>query len=422
LYSVKMSYSANSSVMKFILLGALLLLIGVSSVYSHSYVTSPTSRSNQKQSESGCRGPACLGPCDVPLANMQTTPTDIQRGAMITVQWPRNNHAGGFIRFAWALTANSDSATAFDSNVQEIHCHEIGGCAPEDPSDPNGGDNGTANGSLYPCQVNISVPLSLTDASWTLQWAWFGGAFALGDYYSCVDYVITGGPTGSAKTPLFYGGDYSYPGQPVCKFFNTDRLGECVDEPCSNPGPIYPSEQQESGPAFGIAIAGETSSSSPPTATSTTSAVSTPTTASVPTPTTARVPTPTTARVPTPTTGATPSSLTTGHKEDGKVTTGHKESGKLTTGSAPTPTPLTTGSVPTPTPLTSGSVPTPSPTPTPPTVTTGGDSDAAGCTAGNMKCVTSETWCMCDFDTWQAIESCPFGTTCHPTGAVISCY
>jgi len=236
-------------------LALLLLSLCISFVIGHSYVTSPTSRSNQKQSNSGCRGPNCLGPCDVPLNQARTPAVTIARGGSINVQWPRNNHAGGFIRFAWAQTSGSDSHTNFDNNVQEIHCHEIGGCKPDDASNPNGGDSGPADGSSRACQTTIKVPLHLADGTWTLQWAWFGGAFALGDYYSCIDYKIQGGPSAPKSDALFYGGDFSYPGQNKCKFFNTDRLHACVNEPCDKP--VYTMYQEQSGPAFGIISAGQ---------------------------------------------------------------------------------------------------------------------------------------------------------------------
>jgi len=265
----------------------------------HSYLTSPISRSDQTQSNSGCRGPACLGPCDIPLSQATRAPIIIQRGATINPQWPRNNHAGGFIRFAWAQTSQSDTASAFDNGVNTVYCHEIGGCKPDDPTDPNGGDSGPADGSVNPCQTTITVPSYLTDGLWTLQWAWFGGAFELGDYYSCVDYSISGGPTGTQQAAVYHGGDYSNPGQNVCKFFNTDRLHQCVDEPCSNP--VYPLGTQETGPAFGIAIASSgssTSSSSSSTSTST----------------------------------STSGKATTGHGTTAKGTTGHGTTGLGTTG------------------------------------------------------------------------------------------
>jgi len=230
-------------------------------------MTSPTSRSNQKATQSGCRGPACLGPCDVTFAQSRTPAVTIARGASINVQWPRNNHAGGFIRLAWAQTSGSDVHANFDAGVQTIVCHEVGGCKPDSPSNPNGGDSGPGDGSSRACTTTITVPLHLADGTWTLQWAWFGGAFALGDYYSCTDYKISGGPTGSKVNAVFVGGDYTYPGQNKCKFFNTDRLHQCVNEPCNNP--LYPNSAEQSGPAYmGIVQSSTTTSSSTSTSSS----------------------------------------------------------------------------------------------------------------------------------------------------------
>jgi len=278
-----------------------IVLLGlVCGVLSHSYITSPTSRSNQKQSNTGCRGSACLGPCDVPLARKTRDAIVTSRGSKITIQWPRNNHAGGFIRFAWAPTDQSDTHSVFDNNVHQINCHEVGGCSPDSASDPNGGDSGPTDGSSRACTSVLTVPPHLADGAWTLQWAWFGGAFSLGDYYSCVDYKISGGASGS-YTPVFVGGDYSYPGQQKCKFFNTNKLHVCVNEPCN--APIFNGEQ--SGPPAYVQIGG----SAPTPAATTGAKAPTPaatTGAKVPTPaatTGAKEPTPaatTGAKVPTP--------------------------------------------------------------------------------------------------------------------------
>jgi len=278
---------------------ALMVVLCASFVIGHSYVTKPTSRTNQKQTTTGCRGPDCLGPCDTTVAKAKTKATTISRGASVNVQWPRNNHAGGFIRFAWTQTSGSDVHANFDNGVQEIHCHEIGGCKPDNANDPNGGDSGPADGSVNPCQTTINVPLYLTDGTWTLQWAWFGGAFALGDYYSCVDYVISGGPTGAQLAPVFYGGDYSYPGQNKCKFFNTDRLHQCVNEPCNHP--LFTLNKEQSGPAYLV-------NSSPAPATT---AKKIPATTGAKTPATTGAKTPATTGAKTPATTAGAKSLTT---------------------------------------------------------------------------------------------------------------
>jgi len=200
----------------------------------HNYITKPISRGNQAQSQTACRfggegNPTCAGPCDRKISQMTIPPIPIQRGDIISVGWVRHFHPGGFIRFAWAPTPNSDSHAAFDNGINRFMCKEFGGCAPSDPGQIESTDNGV------PCGLNtLSVPLHLTNGAWTLQWAYFGGFFNAGDYYSCVDYTITGGPTGVAPTVQFYGGDYTYPGQQMCKYYSTNALHVCTQEPCLN--------------------------------------------------------------------------------------------------------------------------------------------------------------------------------------------
>jgi len=360
---------------KLLLFGIILGFLAIGA-YGHSYLTNPTSRSNQKQSSTGCRGPGCLGPCDVANGKGKTKAVTIARGASINLQWPRNNHAGGFIRVAWTQTANSDSAASFDAGVQEIFCHERGGCRPDDASNPNGGDSNPADGSVNPCQMTITVPLHLTDGTWTLQWAWFGGAFELGDYYSCVDYIVSGGATGTKQSPVYIGGDYTYPGQNKCKFFNTDRLHQCVNEPCSNP--LYTLSKEQSGPAFGVAAAGSSITTSKPA-----------------------------------TTGAKP--VTTGVKPvpAPSVTTGRLAS-PVTTGNAAPQVSSTSGTVP----VSSTGLPE----------TSGGRTICSASTFGYQECVTSNTYHTCltgrDGPLWSDVQSCQVGLTCHPSATAnnIYCY
>lgn len=233
------------------------LLIGV--VFGHSYVTDPITRGNQKQTNFGCRGPQCLGPCDKTAAQITLVPLNAARGQTLTVRWPRNNHPGGFVRFAWALTAQSDNHQAFDSNVQKITCHERGLCRPGDINNPNGGDSGPSDGSSLACNATVTIPPHLTDGKWTLQWLWFGGGFALSDYFSCIDFQIAGGVSGAAPTPVFEGGDFANPGLPACKYFNTDKPHVCVNEPCQNP----PLPGQRSGAAAAVQVGPPTPAPAP---------------------------------------------------------------------------------------------------------------------------------------------------------------
>jgi len=346
----------------------------ISNALGHSYLTKPISRTDQTQSNAGCRGPACTGPCDTPLADATRTPILISRGAEISAQWPRNNHAGGFIRFSWAPTSQSDSMTAFDNNVQQINCHEIGGCYPDDPTTPNGGDSGPSDGSSRACTSNFTVPLSLTNGLWTLQWAWFGGAFALGDYFSCVDYQISGGPTGASVSPIYVGGDYTYPGQQKCKFFNTNAIHKCVDEPCSNP--IYPGSTEEAGAP--ISLNGVEGGATPITSGQ---AVATPITSGhVATPiTSGRIVTPITSgqAVATPITSgqavATP--ITSGHVA-ASTTSKHSNSGN-------SPSSLTTGIA------------------------------SSTCVGGSTKCSNSTSYQTCLNGAWVAAQSCGNGLVCQ---------
>jgi len=205
----------------------------VSTCLSHNWLDTPVSRSNQQSTQTGCRvggegNPNCPGPCDKTLSQTTRAPISIQRGASITVKWNRHTHAGGFIRFAWSPKANSDSHSSFDAGVDRYVCKEVGGCGPSDPNDSGGS---STNGLL--CTTTITVPLWLSNGDWTMQWAYFGGYYQAGDYYACVDYTITGGQTGSQTAAFFSGGDFTYPNQNVCKFYNTNQLHVCVIEPCT---------------------------------------------------------------------------------------------------------------------------------------------------------------------------------------------
>jgi len=227
-----------------------LLLVGV--IDSHNWLSWPVSRVNQRQTETGCRlggegNPTCAGPCDKTVAQMSIAPVTAQRGQTLQINWNRHTHPWGFVRFAWSPTSQSDNPSSFDSRVDRIVCKEIGGCGPSDPSDPSGGTNG------IDCATTITVPEYLTDGAWTLQWAYFGGWYNAGDYYACVDYTISGGPSSSSQpSPFYVGGDYTYPNQDVCLFYSTNALHVCVVEPCTTG--TFPAGDQH-GPAAGFSSA-----------------------------------------------------------------------------------------------------------------------------------------------------------------------
>lgn len=228
---------------------AIVILSFTNEIYSHNWLVSPVSRSNQAQTQTGCRvggegNPNCPGPCDRSLSQTTRAAINVKRGDTIPVKWNRHQHPGGFVRLAWSPTSNSDSHSSFDTYVDKIVCKEIGGCGPTKSSDPSGQSNG------IDCGLTYTIPSWLSDGKWTLQWAYFGGFYNAGDYYACADYVVSGGTSLVSQNPaVFQGGDYTYPNQNVCLFYSTNKLHVCKVEPCTTGS--FPAGAQK-GAAAGI--------------------------------------------------------------------------------------------------------------------------------------------------------------------------
>jgi len=359
----------------FCLIFTFFVSLTISVVNGHNWLVNPVSRANQRDTQTGCRyggegNPTCAGPCDRTLSQTTRAPISVQRGQTLDIQWNRHNHPGGFIRFAWSPTSQSDSHASFDSYVDHFVCKDSGGCGPTDPSNPTGTPNGLN------CAASITVPLWLTNGAWTLQWAYFGGWYNAGDYYACVDYTITGGPTATRGSPYFTGGDATYPNQQKCLFYSTNALHVCTVEPCLNG--TFPAGAQSGAPLMANAP--------------------------VPTPPTPIPSPPTPTPVPTPTPPATPA--TTRAATTRKVTTSPLTSGRVASASttgAQTPTP-----VPTPTPL--PPAPTPTPAPIPPS--------SSPCSLGQQRCSGTNTFQTCSWATqtvtgWSPNQVCPTGLQCH---------
>jgi len=182
----------------------------------------------------------CTGPCEVDYTPFQANYT-VARGGNLTLEWPRNSHAGGFIRISWIPRGSGVAEThaMFDENVFEYGCFETTCWADQDANGTGGNPGGLGSddngpdGLINPCTFQTKVPLHLEDGSYTMQWAWYGGGGGFnGDYYSCVNFMVSGGAAvGPQLTAKFIGGDVSSPDQ--CKFWTTDRLHYCTSEPCS---------------------------------------------------------------------------------------------------------------------------------------------------------------------------------------------
>ena len=210
-------------------------------VCGHSRMTTPPSRTRltcrrdaPSQTNSAGALQDCPGPCD--STTVMSSRQVVQRGQEILVAWPRNQHPGGFVRLAWAPTSESGKHSAFNGGVQKFACYEVGPkCHSSDPNDPLAIDNDGEESNA--CYTKTVVPAHFDDGEYTLQWAYFGSSFRLGDYHSCTDMVVSGGikTRAAPPAPIFEGGDAGNPRASKCSFFNTDRLGVCVLEPCDDP-------------------------------------------------------------------------------------------------------------------------------------------------------------------------------------------
>ncbi|KAF8949399.1 hypothetical protein BGZ47_003811 [Haplosporangium gracile] len=206
-------------------------------------MTIPRGRGNVEWWGTCASGFGCHGPCDSkrslsPILNDPTYPVQtIRRGDTLSISWQRFNHPGGFVRLTMVPFEESDDWAAFNAaNASKFLCYESN-CGPDDPNDPFLGHmNGPGDGL---CSTSFTVPQDLPDGKATLQWIWYGGGVyygqpeaGFGEYYTCTDYMVQGGsdlvPRGSlGDQRVWQGGDASNPGTDVCKYWSSNRVGDC---------------------------------------------------------------------------------------------------------------------------------------------------------------------------------------------------
>ncbi|PVU88836.1 hypothetical protein BB559_002780 [Furculomyces boomerangus] len=203
----------------------------------HGMLSYPPPRGNKEWFGTCAAGAGCKGPCDSPKSESQAQSpyfkqTNFQRGQNVTVKWNRLNHPGGFVRLAIVPFEDSDSWDDFNNNVIKYTCYETN-CGPDDPNDNTFGDlAGPGNAG---CSTTMTIPENLPDGLFTIQWIWYGGGIyygevdtSFGEYYGCSDVNIKGGPTSkSRQQPQFVGGDIAYPNENVCRYWGSNRVGDC---------------------------------------------------------------------------------------------------------------------------------------------------------------------------------------------------
>ncbi|KAF9380075.1 hypothetical protein CPB97_008592 [Podila verticillata] len=211
--------------------------------YAHSMMTIPRGRGNVEWFGTCASGAGCHGPCEskraqAPILNDPTYPIQtIRRGDTLTIHWQRFNHPGGFVRLTMVPFDQSDDWTAFHTaSYAKFSCYESN-CGPDDPNDSYFGPmNGPGDGI---CSTSFTVPQDLPDGKVTMQWIWYGGGVyygqadaGFGEYYTCTDYVVQGGqdvvaPGAAGSQRVWQGGDASNPGTDVCKYWSSNRIGDC---------------------------------------------------------------------------------------------------------------------------------------------------------------------------------------------------
>ncbi|KAJ2597730.1 hypothetical protein H4R99_004387 [Coemansia sp. RSA 1722] len=209
----------------------------VASSAGHSMLSNPPSRGNTKWWGTCAAGAGCKGPCDSPMADspfnsIYNPKRYIERGQELEVGWNRLNHPGGFVRLAMVPFNESDSWSAFNNNVLKYTCYETN-CGPTTKESEFGENNGPGNA---PCSTTVTVPKNIPDnTAVTLQWVWYGGGVyyaqpdtSFGEYYGCSDLIVVGGPSSDEKPEAtFQGGDISNPGTDVCKYWGSNKVGDC---------------------------------------------------------------------------------------------------------------------------------------------------------------------------------------------------
>lgn len=176
-------------------------------VLGHGYMTIPTGRTTDTINDMDN-----TGVCD---SSEPGTVTEFEAGESIQVQWSRNNHIGGFIRFSLAPKDDATKAT-FDDSAFYYVCREVN-CDLKECGDNKycGDDAGTVDNEIK-CGTNITLPDYLDAGDYVLQWTWFAAGssyghigWTTGNYRTCADIRLTTSGSAASKPscPTFVGGD-----------------------------------------------------------------------------------------------------------------------------------------------------------------------------------------------------------------------
>jgi hypothetical protein len=146
--------------------------------FAHSFLSKPASRTKFGQTNSG----PTSGNCGV-KSSTSSNFTTFARGAPIVTQWPRNNHAGGYMRYSIVSFENSDIDGIFDDPQHVFHyeCAEKG--CKSGSNDPNAGDPSFSTPHSNICTGEMTIPNWVPDGQYTIQAQWYGTGSSFGDKF-----------------------------------------------------------------------------------------------------------------------------------------------------------------------------------------------------------------------------------------------
>lgn len=201
---------------------------------AHSFLTVPLPISHLAGCRIGGSGrDAVIGNCGGPCPNSEfradssaANPAAIyRRGGRYEVRWTRNNHEGGFIRWALVPVAQMYEHSAHSRNAFHWSCWAINRfqCGEMDKYRDCDFDR---RGEAF--RDWLTIPAVFPDGDYMLGWTWYGGGEGdtghFGDYYDCSFVRVQGGaPLAKTHKPTFAGG--------AC-LATVNRLGVCKREPC----------------------------------------------------------------------------------------------------------------------------------------------------------------------------------------------
>lgn len=206
---------------------------------AHSYLTYPRSMSRMQ----GCRIGGhedlwvryCPGPCPNVDIDPETSPSKPAavwaRGGRYSVTYARNNHEGGFVR--WALVPVSQMHNKW-AHHQAAFMHS---CWVSDRHECNGEVERARDCAVdrqnSAFRQTVTVPDVYPDGDYVLSWVWYGGGLhgQFGDYFDCSYIRISGGnEVAEAYQATFQSGINTTIASTAGCLASVDRIGACPYE------------------------------------------------------------------------------------------------------------------------------------------------------------------------------------------------